>query len=201
MISELSIANEWWRTIAVCFAVVVPLQYDSEGNEIINESRCIYNAPLIELEGLKYWDKEKTVNSILNCTWDSVLNGREMARAGRGNCLPRVVGPPTVRSTNPFEDREYMLKFDEKNYVVEFNPRFHSLSEYKILNKFAEHEPFYSSVAFSEVKTQFEYYPVGFKLVTIDSGQSISMKPWSKDKAEYQMTMKQCYSKKCPAWI
>ena len=42
---------------------------------------------------------------------------------------------------------------------------------------------------------------MGFKLITVDSGQSITLKPWDGDQSTYTMVYVRCFSMRCPAWI
>ena len=101
---------------------------------------------------MKYWNEDVGTSDLLSCTFDSVLDGTGMAGIGRGNCLPRIEGPPTIRSNNPSnDDNQNMLRINENNYVVEWNPSYESFDQSVLLTRYAEHEPFYSSTTFSWV--------------------------------------------------
>ena len=106
--SEISIDNEWWRSI--CTAEI--------NSNTTNYSRCIYNAPLDLLSGLKYWNDDATFQLLVDCDFDSMLDGREMDVTGRGNCLPRLEGPPTNRKNNERNDGVSILTINEQqNYI------------------------------------------------------------------------------------
>ena len=100
--SQISISKEWWRDICTAEVNILHTIY----------SRCTYNAPLDLLSGLNYWSDEAAYEVLNDCDFDSMLDGRAMDVTGRGNCLPRLEGPPTNAENNPLENGEYMLTID-----------------------------------------------------------------------------------------
>ena len=82
-----------------------------------------------------------------DCEYFLVLDYKKLMAPYRSNCYPKLIGLPQIVEANPYEEKygTYMLKIDEVENVIGFNPANRTAKKVALNAKVAEGDPWFGT--------------------------------------------------------